>query len=78
MPRSIRTLLGAIGALETRGGLLLSYLLFDSSYTQELMQLGKADATARKSEILAFLRAEPTLLEATYPGSKQYQRAQAQ
>jgi len=77
-PRSIRTLLAGIGALETRGGLLLSYLLFDSSYTQELMQLGKADATARKSEILAFLRAEPTLLEATYPGSKQYQRAQAQ
>ena len=78
MPRSIRMLLGAIGALEARGGLLLSYLLFDSSYTQELMQLGQADARARKSEILAFLRAEPTLLEATYPGSKQYQRAQAQ
>jgi NTE family protein len=78
MPRSIRMLLGAIGALEARGGLLLSYLLFDSSYTRELMRLGQADARARKSEILGFLRAEPSLLESTYPGSKQYQRAQAQ
>jgi NTE family protein len=78
MPRSIRMLLGAIGALEARGGLLLSYLLFDSGYTKELMQLGQADARARKDEILEFLRAEPHRLEATYPGSKQYQRAQAQ
>jgi NTE family protein len=78
MPRSIRTLLGAIGALEARGGLLLSYLLFDSGYTKELMQLGQADARARKDEIMKFMRAEPKLLEATYPGSKQYQRAQAQ
>jgi NTE family protein len=78
MPRSIRTLLGAIGALEARGGLLLSYLLFDAGYTKELMELGQADARARKDEILAFLRADPTRLEATYPGSKQYQRAQAQ
>jgi NTE family protein len=75
MPRSMRALLGAIGALEARGGLLLSYLLFDSAYTKELMRLGLADARARKAEILAFLRAEPRLLESTYPKSKQYQRA---
>jgi NTE family protein len=75
LPRSMRALLGAIGALEARGGLLLSYLLFDSAYTKELMRLGLADARARKAEILGFLRAEPQLLESTYPGSKQYQRA---
>jgi NTE family protein len=77
MPRSIRALLGAIGGLEAGGGLLLSYLLFDAGYTCELMRLGQSDARARKSEILSFLRAEPRMLETTYPGSKQYQRAQA-
>jgi NTE family protein len=78
MPRSIRALLGAIGALEARGGLLLSYLLFDAAYTTELIRLGQQDARARKSEILAFMRADSRSLEATRPGSQQYQRAQAQ
>ncbi len=56
MPRSLRRLLRTIGALEARGGLLVSYLLFEAAYTEELMRLGRADALARREEITAFLR----------------------
>jgi NTE family protein len=55
MPRSIRTLLGAIGAYEARGGLLVSYLLFDRAYTCELMAMGYADATRQRAEIEPYL-----------------------
>jgi NTE family protein len=56
LPRSLRALLRTLGALEARGGLLVSYLLFDAAYTRELMRLGRADAEARRAEILDFLR----------------------
>ena len=59
MPRSLRALLRTIGALEARGGLLVSYLLFDSAYTRELMRLGYEDAQARRTEILEFIREDP-------------------
>jgi NTE family protein len=55
MPRSIRTLLRTMGAYEARGGLLVSYLLFDRSYTCELMDMGYADATRQRAEIEPYL-----------------------
>ena len=55
MPRSIRTLLRTMGAYEARGGLLVSYLLFDKSYTCELMAMGYADAHTQRAEIVPSL-----------------------
>jgi len=54
LPAPIRTMLSGIGATETRGSALASYLLFESSYTCELIALGQRDTHARKDDVLAF------------------------
>lgn len=54
LPLPIRVMLGAIGATETRGSALASYLLFESSFTTELMALGFDDAMQKKDEVVAF------------------------
>jgi NTE family protein len=54
LPAPIRTMLSGIGATEARGAALASYLLFESSYTCELIRLGQRDTQARKEDVLAF------------------------
>lgn len=58
LPASIRTLLGALGVRadqpDAGNGALASYLLFERAYTRELMDLGRSDALARRSEICDF------------------------
>ena len=59
MPRPVRLLMRGIGALNYGGRQLLSYLLFESGYTRELIQLGYEDAMARRPELLAFIEGAP-------------------
>ncbi len=55
LPRTLRTLLRTMGALNTGGGQLMSYLLFEGSFTRELIALGYKDAMGRSDDLLAFL-----------------------
>lgn len=57
MPRSLRALLRVMGAGNGGGSELLSYLLFESGYTRELIALGYADTMQRRHEVTAFLEA---------------------
>lgn len=56
LPWPVRWLLRGIGGTSQRGSALASYLLFEKAYTRALMDLGYADAMARRDELAAFLR----------------------
>lgn len=60
LPRAIRLLLSGLGAMN-RGGLqLISYLLFESGYTRELIDMGFRDAMEMEEDLRAFLYDQPT------------------
>jgi len=58
LPRTLRTLLRALGAHNSANSLLLSYLLFERGFTRALIELGHQDARTRAVEIREFLQLE--------------------
>lgn len=61
LPYVVRHLFRGLGVTDRTGADLLSYLAFDSEYTEQLLALGYADVMAQKDEIRLFLQ----------PGGKQ-------
>ncbi len=59
LPLAIRGLLRGVGGKPKGASRLLSFLLFERSYTQELIRLGYRDAMRVKEELLAFATGEP-------------------
>ena len=65
MPRAARTLFRVLGVSSTSrlaaggDGALISYLLFESGYTRELVRLGRADSMNRVEEVKAFFKEAP-------------------
>jgi NTE family protein len=55
LPRSLRTFLRGPGATKVSGAGVLSYLLFEPAYCNELIELGYKDAMARKEALRDFL-----------------------
>jgi NTE family protein len=59
LPRPLRLLLRGLGAMKRDGMQLVSYLLFESGFTRELIDLGYRDAMKDRDRLEAFLLDEP-------------------
>ena len=63
MPRAARTLFAVLGVSSRpgnrAGAALISYLLFEGSYTRALIELGRADSMSRAEEVHSFFKETP-------------------
>jgi NTE family protein len=59
MPFPVRALLQGIGGRGSGNSRLLSFLLFESDYTRDLIELGYRDAMNVRDQLEAFVRGDP-------------------
>ena len=67
LPKALRLFLRGPGATKASGAGVLSYLLFESGYCSELIELGYQDAMAQKQILLNFLALECVAPTASVP-----------
>lgn len=62
LPRSLRVLLRSMGALNAGGSDLMSYLMFESSFTRELIELGYQDAMLQRGRLVDFIQGKDQII----------------
>lgn len=70
LPRELRALLRVMGARGTAGAQLASYLMFESTFTRELIALGYEDTMQQREDVIAFLGGAPLAATTVLPALK--------